>query len=125
MVKTPDKLLNAWDDRNGPIILTTVDNAGMPNSIYATCVGRLDDATLVIADNYFQKTRRNIQSGSKGSILFRTNDGTSYQVKGPLAYHTAGPAYDFMKSWNPAKHPGHAATVLTATEAYSGADRLL
>lgn len=121
----PDKLLKAWDDRNGAVILTTVDSAGMPNSIYATCVGCLNSATLVVADNYFHKTRRNLEAGSQGSILFRTSDGTAYQVKGSLSYHTSGPVFGFMKSWNPAKHPGHAAAALAVTEAYSGAERLL
>ena len=83
-----------------------------------------DEAKGTIADIQRQLQKPGI-SPSDFAILFRTNDGASYQVKGPLAYHTAGPAYDFMKSWNPAKHPGHAATVLTVTEAYSGAERLL
>ena len=53
-------------------MLTTVDGAGVPNAIYATCVSRFDEETLVVADNYFNKTRKNILSGSKGSLLFIT-----------------------------------------------------
>jgi len=125
MSMMPDKLLKAWDDRNGAVVLTTVDSAGVPNAIYATCVGCLNNSTLVVADNYFHKTRHNLKAGGRGSILFRTGDGTAYQVKGSLSYHTSGPVFEFMKSWNPAKHPGHAAAALAVTEAFSGAERLL
>ena len=51
-----DVLKQAWNQRDGAIILTTVDSKGMPNSIYATCVGLSDDNRIVIANNYFSKT---------------------------------------------------------------------
>jgi uncharacterized protein len=47
-----------------------------------TCVSKYNESVIVIADNYFNKTRKNILSGSKASILFFTNEGTSFQLKG-------------------------------------------
>ena len=123
-MKLSQEVIQAWEDRNGPVVLTTVDAEGMPNAIYATCVGRFDESTLVIADNYFDKTRANIKKGSRGSVLFITKDNKAYQVKGTLEYHTEGALFDFMKSWNPEKHPGHAAAVLRVEEAFSGAKKL-
>ena len=106
-------------------MLTTVSENGMPNSIYATCVSKYNESTLVIADNYFDKTRTNIKNGSKGSILFIANSGKSYQVKGSIEYHTEGEIFDDMKTWNPTTHPGHAATVLKVEEVYSGSEKLV
>jgi hypothetical protein len=123
-MKLSQEVIQAWEDRNGPVVLTTVDAEGMPNAIYATCVGRFDESTLVIADNYFDKTRANIKNGSRGSVLFITKDNKAYQVKGTLEYHTEGALFDFMKSWNPEKHPGHAAAVLRVEEVFSGARKL-
>ena len=123
-MKLSQEVIQAWEDRNGPVVLTTVDAEGMPNAIYATCVGRFDESTLVIADNYFDKTRANIKNGSRGSVLFITQGNKAYQVKGVLEYHTEGDLFDFMKSWNPEKHPGHAAAVLRVEEAFSGAKKL-
>jgi uncharacterized protein len=120
----PEKAIQAWDDKEGPIVLTTVDASGIPNAIYATCVSRFSEDTLVVANNFFSKTLANIQSGSKGSILFITRDGTSYQVKGSIEHHESGPIYDDMKTWNPEKLPGHAAAALKVEEVYSGAERL-
>ncbi len=124
MAVLPEEAKKAWEQHSGPVVLTTVDKNGTPNAIYATCVGMYDDSTLVVADNYFDKTRKNILSGSKASILFITEDKTSYQVKGIIEFHDNGPVYDDMKRWNPEKHPGHAAAALTVEEVYSGSKKL-
>jgi hypothetical protein len=59
MVKLPEIVREAWDNRKGAIVLTTVGADGVANSIYATCVSKYDEETLVVADNYFDKTRKN------------------------------------------------------------------
>jgi len=125
MAALPKEVSSAWENHEGPIILSTVNKDGIPNSIYATCVSKYDEDTLVVANNYFSKTLENIEDGSKGSILFITTEGKSYQVKGSIEYHKDGPVYEDMKKWNPKKHPGHAATALNVEEAYSGAEKLL
>ena len=79
---------------------------------------------VVVADNYFHKTRANIAAGSQGSLLFITKEGKSYQLKGRFEYHISGPLYDAMKRWNPVKYPGVAATVLRVAEVFCGAERL-
>jgi len=120
----PPAVKEAWDNRKGPAILATIDVEGMPNIIYVSCLGRRGDDALVVADNYFDKTRSNIQAGSKGSFLFMGADGKPYQVKGSIEYHTDGPAFDDMKTWNPQNHPGNAAAVLKVEAVYSGAQKL-
>lgn len=125
MASLPDVVRKAWEDRNGPVVLVTVDGAGVANAIYATCVSMFGVDKLVVADNYFSKTRANILSGSKGAILFITNEGKAYQAKGTLTYHKEGDVFDDMKKWNPDKHPGHAAVALNVEEVYSGAEQLL
>lgn len=124
MTTLPQNVRNAWEDRDGPVILATVSETGIPNIIYATCVSVFGDDKLVVADNYFDKTRKNILAGSKGSLLFMTKSGKAYQVKGKLEYHKQGEIFDHMKTWNPEKHPGHAAAVLVVEEVYSGAEKL-
>jgi predicted pyridoxine 5'-phosphate oxidase superfamily flavin-nucleotide-binding protein len=124
MTSLPADVRQAWTNRDGPVILATVGPEGMPNIIYATCVGAFGDDRLVVADNYFDKTRRNLLAGSKGAVLFRSKGGKAYQVKGTLEYHTEGEVFQHMKAWNPPHHPGHAAAVLRAEEVYSGAQKL-
>jgi hypothetical protein len=125
MPALPQAVSQAWDARKGPIILTTVDENGTPNAIYASCVSKFAEDKLVVADNYFDKTRANIKAGTKGSLLFITEDNKAFQVKGEIEYHTDGEIYENMKSWLDPKHPGHAAAVLNVEAVYSGAERLL
>lgn len=125
MAALPEKVSKAWEDREGPIILSTVDGAGHPNAIYATCVSKFSEEIIVVANNYFAKTLENILAGSKGSILFITKEGTSYQIKGSIEYHKEGVIFDDMKKWNPQRLPGHAAAALKVEEVYAGAEKLL
>ncbi|MBU0718895.1 MAG: pyridoxamine 5'-phosphate oxidase family protein [Planctomycetes bacterium] len=124
MAALPQIVRDAWADRDGPVVLATVSADGIPNVIYATCVGTLGDDRIVVADNYFDKTRRNILAGSRGALLFMTKGGKAYQVKGTIEYHRDGEVFASMKSWNPPKHPGHAAAALRVEEAFSGAKKL-
>lgn len=123
-MKIPDAVKEAWERLDGPIVLATVDGNGQPNVIYATCVSLYGEDRLVVADNYFDKTRNNIKAGSKGAALFITNDKKAYQLKGSLEYHTSGDVFEDMKKWNPPAHPGHAAAALVVEDVFSGATRL-
>ena len=96
----------------------------MPNSIYATCVSLYDENTVLIADNFFSKTRHNIFQDSRASILFITEDNKSYQLKGQIQYHVKGRYYDDMKKWNPEQLPGYAVAIVKIKESYCGAKKL-
>ena len=124
MTLLPEGFRRIWDDRDGPVVLATVGEDCVPNIIYANCVNIFGDDRLVVADNKFDKTRANLLKGGKGSILFRSKDGTAYQIKGSLEYHTEGEIFDDMKTWNPPGYPGRAAAVLRVEEMYSGAKKL-
>jgi len=121
----PKEVSNAWENREGPIILSTVSTDQVPNAIYATCVSKFNEDTIVVADNFFSKTLDNILAGSKGSILFITKDGKAYQIKGSIKYLKEGVIFEDMKKWNPKEHPGRAAAALKVEEVYTGAERLL
>ena len=125
MNNAKEVLKDAWDRHEGPVVLTTVDENEMPNAIYVTFVKYLDDGRIVVADNYFNKTRSNIRRGSKGSVLFLTKERKSYQAKGGIEYLTDGPIYDDMRQWVDQKKPRIAAAVLNVDEFYSGAEKLM
>lgn len=121
----PQGVKEAWNNKKGAIVFTTVSADGIPNSIYATCVSLYEDNSVIVADNYFSKTKQNINSGSKGVILFITEEDKAYQIKGSIEYYTSGKAFDDMKSWNPERLPGNAAAVIKVEEIYSGAEKLV
>jgi len=125
MPALPEAVSQAWENREGPIVLTTVDAEGNPNAIYATCVSKYREDTLVVADNFFNKTKANVLAGCKATLLFITKEGKSYQIKGEIEYHTEGAIFEDMKQWNPAKLPGHAAAALKVEQVFCGAEKLI
>ncbi len=125
MIKLPEIVKKIWKEREGPIILTTVNEAGEPNAIYAGKVKNLGNGQILVADNYFDKTLNNIRCGTSGSILFITKERKSYQLKGPIEYYTDGEIYNDMKKWLEPKYPGKGSAVLMVKEIYSGAKKLI
>jgi predicted pyridoxine 5'-phosphate oxidase superfamily flavin-nucleotide-binding protein len=114
----------AWELREGPAVFTTVDKEGRPNSVYVLGMKLLEDGRIAIMDNYFNKTRANIKSGSRGSFLFLAKPRKPYQAKGGIEYLTSGPVYEDLKASVDPKHPRLAAAVLRVEELYSGAEKL-
>lgn len=123
MAKLPQIVIDAWKQRNCPPTLTTVDSKGEPNSVYVTNVTLLDDERIGIADGAFSKTRANIQSGSRGTFLFLTEQA-AYQIKGRFEYHAEGPEMEHAKSWADFTWPVHAIAVLKVEAVFNGAEQL-
>ena len=125
MAELPENARTAWENREGPVVLTTVDSDGKPNSIYVTCVKKISDSQIVVANNKMSKTRANIKAGSPAAILYITKEKKSFQLKGSVTYLTEGDIYDDMKNgWLDKKFPGHAAVVIQIEDVYSGAEKL-
>lgn len=119
-----DVLDQFWRKRSGPVVLATVNADGLPNATYCEAVNVYREDKIVIADNGFEYTRQNILAGSKGCILFSTEDGKSYQVKGPMEYQTRGEIYDDMMKWLYPRFAGNAAIALTVEEIDRGSEKL-
>ncbi|MEJ2097664.1 MAG: pyridoxamine 5'-phosphate oxidase family protein [Deltaproteobacteria bacterium] len=125
MAELPETAVKGWENREGPLVLTTVDSSGMPNTIYVTCVKKIAGDKIVVADNKMYKTRANIKAGSPVSLLYLTKDKKAFQIKGSVSYLTEGDIYDDMKNgWLDKKYPGQAAVVIHVREVYSGAEKL-
>lgn len=124
MTALPNIVKEAWANREGYPVLTTVDTTGLPNAIYVGAIDIYDDNTIVVAENYLNKTKANILSGSKASLVFLTKERKSYQIKGSVEYIQSGPIFDFMKRINVPGYPGHAAVAIKVKVVYSGAEQL-
>ncbi len=125
MPALPETVRQAWDQRKGPAVFATVSDDGNPNVIYVGAIEKIADDKIGIVDNYFDKTRANIEAGSRGAFLWMTDQGKAFQAKGRIEYATEGSDYDAMLEWANDKHPRKALAILHVEEVYSGAEKLL
>ena len=64
-------VLEAWENREGPAILATVDANGVPNIIYVTCVGVFNNVSLVVKQDRFFSFRKKARP-SRSKELWNT-----------------------------------------------------
>lgn len=123
-MKITQKIKAEWENKQDAVVLTTVSNKGIPNSIYATQVALFDENKVLIANNKFRKTLENIEIGKEATVLFITKETKSYQLKGRVSYRTEGNEFNDMKKWNRADLPGHGVAVVEIKEIFSGAEKI-
>ncbi len=124
MKNLPQEVKDAWKMHKKEVVFTTVSKEGSPNSVYVAIIFFYDENTIVIADNKFHKTNKNIEENSSASILFITDEYAAYQIKGTIKCYTEGPIYDAMKKANKEGYPGYKAVAINVEEVYKGAEKL-
>ncbi|MEM0232953.1 MAG: pyridoxamine 5'-phosphate oxidase family protein [Candidatus Nezhaarchaeales archaeon] len=80
-------------------VLATSSRDGKPNAVPIIFVWPWSEEEVVIADNFFLKTRANIEENPVASLTFwdpETREG--YQIKGRVQVHTSGPVFEEVAS---------------------------
>jgi len=104
--------------------VATSNQDGTPNVVYIKFLKVVDDETVLIADNFLEKTRDNVLSNPKLAFVVRDDEKGSFQVKGSAERLTEGPMYDDVQTWVPETLPRVAAVVLHVEQIYNGAKQL-
>jgi len=105
-----------------PVATTGKDS--IPNVVYIAYLKVIDDQTVLIADNYLNKTRDNILSNSKIAFVVNDEEKGSFQIKGTAERLTEGKMFDEVQKWVPDKLPKVAAVVMHIEEIYNGAEKI-
>jgi hypothetical protein len=127
MAKIPSEVIENIDELK-PFPVATASAEGKPNLIYVSFLRVLDKETLELADNFFFKTRKNLEANPVMAVTFWGEAiDDCYQVKGSVDIETEGPVYDDCVAWvqsaNEDMEP-KAAAILHVEEVYSGKERL-
>ena len=104
--------------------VATSNQDGIPNVVYIKYLKVIDDQTVLIADNYLNKTRNNILNNGKITFVVLDDDKGSYQIKGTAERLTKGDMFDEVQKWVLDKLPGTAAVVMNVEEIYNGAKKI-
>ena len=102
--------------------MATADKKARPNVILVGVWYWADEETLVVSDNYLNKTKENLEE--KPIVAFNGwADGKSYQIKCRVHWETSGPRYERIRklATSGTRHfPGKAAVVCSVEEVYQG-----
>jgi len=96
----------------------------MPNVVYIKYLKVVDDETVLMADNYLNKTRDNILDNGKIAFVVLDEDKGSFQIKGTACRLTEGPFFDDVQQWVSDTLPKVAAVVMRVEAVYNGAERM-
>ena len=102
------------------VFLATSSKDRTPNVVPVGAFRILDDATLLISDQYFNKTLANLKENPKASISWWGEKG-GFQVKGTVTIHTNDEIFQqdvaWMKELRPQLKP-KSAVILKITDVY-------
>ena len=96
-----------------------------PNVAYITYLKVIDDQTVLIADNFLNKTRDNILNNGKIAFAVLDEEKGSFQIKGTAERLTEGAMFDEVQKWVPDRLPRVAAIVMHIEDIYNGAEHIL
>jgi uncharacterized protein len=119
MVKVPVEI-KAVFEKQRVIPMATADKHARPNVILVGMWYWADDETLVVSDNYLNKTKANLQENP--FVAFNGYaDGKSYQIKCKVHWETSGLRYDQirkMATGGTRQFPGKAAVVCAVEDVF-------
>lgn len=101
MVKLPPEVVKLLEKvaPKSLCVLATSSKDGKPNAVPIMFVWPWGEEEILIADNFFLKTRANIEENPVASLTFwdpETREG--YQVKGKVQVYTSGPVFEEVVS---------------------------
>ena len=79
-------------------VLSTATGDGQPNAVPVGAKKVLDDETVLISDQFFNKTRTNLETNPQAALTFwEGHEG--YQLKGTVTIETSGERYEKTAAW--------------------------
>ncbi len=119
MVKMPPEIKEVVAKQK-PLPIATADKSGKPNVVFVTMWKIIDDETLLFVDNFFNKTRKNLEANPNMAIVaYDSESKKSYQIKGTVDIETTGGRFAGAKEMADSKKlPGKAAVVFHVKEIY-------
>lgn len=104
------------------VFLATASSEGIPNVVPIGFARPIDNGSILIADNYMNKTRKNIEENPNVAIVTKDAQKNPYQFKGTAQIFDSGKIFEEVVEWAQnvmTKLNPKAAIVVKVTEIYS------
>ncbi|MGZ7070244.1 MAG: pyridoxamine 5'-phosphate oxidase family protein [Methanobacterium sp.] len=109
-------------EKDNVIFFATATKDGVPNVVPIGFARPLNEKTIMIVDNYMNKTRKNLEENPKASLVPRDATKCPYQFKGTVEIHNSGKLFDDAVDWATSvmsKLTPKAAVILNVEEIYT------
>jgi predicted pyridoxine 5'-phosphate oxidase superfamily flavin-nucleotide-binding protein len=80
------------------VVLSTATRDGTPNAVPVGAKKIIDAETILISDQYFNKTLANMKANPRVSVMY-WEEREGYQLKGTVTIETSGPRYEDTIRW--------------------------
>jgi predicted pyridoxine 5'-phosphate oxidase superfamily flavin-nucleotide-binding protein len=80
------------------VFFATAAKKGVPNAVPIGAFRLLDDETMLISDQYFNKTLANLKENPQAAVSFWGEKG-GFQIKGTVTIHTSGEIFTKDVAW--------------------------
>ena len=85
-------------DKVRPVVLSTASIDGTPNAVPVGAKKIIDDETILISDQFFNKTLANMKANPKVAVTY-WEGREGYQLKGTVTIETVGQRYEETVKW--------------------------
>jgi uncharacterized protein len=97
MAKMTERMQNLFNQQK-VVVLATADPDGVPNAVPVGAKEIIDDETILISDQYFNKTLANLKANPVAAVtVWEGHEG--YQFKGRITIETEGERYERAAQW--------------------------
>ena len=119
MVKLTDEIKESLTGTK-IVFLATASKEGTPNVVPIGAFKILDDETLLISDQFFNKTLKNMKENRKIAISYWGEKG-GFQIKGSITLHTNDEVFKQDVAWMKELRPNlvpKSAVIMKITEVF-------
>ncbi len=119
-MKIPENVKEILDESSLVWVGTCFDEKPNVNIVYFFKI--IGEDKVLLADNYFNKTKKNIERNPNVAITVKSSEeSVAYQLKGSAEIYTEGEVFDEMREWvlsEDKEMPVNAAVVVKVEEIF-------
>jgi predicted pyridoxine 5'-phosphate oxidase superfamily flavin-nucleotide-binding protein len=93
-----DERVKEMFQKQQDVVLATASKEGIPNVVIVRAKKIIDAETILISDQYFDKTLANMKENPRAAVtVWEKTEG--YQIKGTVTIETSGPRFEETARW--------------------------
>ena len=97
MAKLPQEARELFESVSS-VVFSTANADGQPNSCIVGMKKVIDNETVYLSDQFFNKTLANVRENAKVAVVW-WGEGGAYELHGTARYVNEGPEFEELRTW--------------------------